>query len=169
VLNLTVKGSKQLQDLASDLRGGKGTLRSELTTAFRRAGNSTLQRVKNNMLTMQMTGYRTGAAKTFTDARTGTGIRKRIARVTELDIRTGTVDPRVKFEVKVERLGNARELPFYLDSGKRFRHPIMGRRSRWAAQSGKPWFRKEIRSDLDRFRAECDAAITRTVLKIEKG
>jgi hypothetical protein len=168
MLNLTVKGSKQLQDLAGDLRRGKGTLRSELTQAFRRAGNDTLQRVKNNMLTMQMTGYRTGGT-TFTERMPGTGIRKRIARVTELDIRTGAGDPRVKFEVKVERLGNARELPFHFDSGRRFRHPIMGRRSRWASQSGKPWFRKEIRSDLDRFRAECDAAIDKTVAKLEKG
>lgn len=165
MLNLTVKGSKQLQDLARDLRRGKGTLRSELTQAFRRAGNDTLQRVKNNMLTMQMTGYRVGPPA-FTERMPGTGIRKRIARVTELDIRTGTVDPRVKFEVKVERLGNARELPFHLDSGRRFRHPLMGRRSRWAAQSGKPWFRKEIKSDLELFRAECDAAITRTVQKL---
>lgn len=168
MLNLTVKGTRQLQDLAKDLRRGKGTLRSELTQAFRRAGNDTLQRVKNNMLTMQMTGYRAGGT-TFTERMPGTGIRKRIARVTELDVRTGSVDPRVKFEVKVERLGNARELPFHLDSGRRFRHPIMGRRTRWAAQSGKPWFRKEIKNDLERFRAECDAAITRTVGQLERG
>lgn len=168
MLNLTVKGSKQLQDLARDLRRAPGTLRSELTSAFRRAGNDTLQRVKQNMLTMPMRGYRTGG-KPFTEQMPGTGIRKRIARVTELDIRTGSVGPTVKFEVKVDRLGNAREVPFHLDSGKPFRHPIMGRRSRWASQSGKPWFRKEIRSDLDLFRAECDKAIDRTVAALEKG
>lgn len=168
MLTLTVKGSRQLQDLARDLRRGKGTLRSELTQAFKRAGNDTLQRVKQNMLTMPMQGYSVGGPK-FTARMPGTGIRRRIARVTELDVRTGVVGPTVRFEVRTDRLGNAAQLPWHLDSGRRFRHPIMGRRSRWASQSGKPWFRKEIKSDLEQFRAECDEAIARTVANLEKG
>lgn len=168
MLTLTVKGSRQLQDVANALRRGKGTLRSELTSAFRRAGSDTLQRVKQNMLTMPMQGYRVGGS-TFTARMPGTGIRRRIARVTELDVRTGVAGPIVRFEVRTDRLGNARQLPWHLDSGRTFRHPIMGRRSRWASQSGKPWFRKEISSDLELFRAKCDEAITNTVEKIEKG
>ena len=46
----------------------------------------------------------------------------------------------------------------------------MGRRGRWAANSGKPWFYNEIKKDRDSFLTdEVDQAITRTVLKIEKG
>ena len=72
----------------------------------------------------------------------------------------------MRFVVRTDRLGDARRLPFYLDSGKRWRHPIMGKRGRWASSSGKPWFRKEITSDLKRFEAECERAIDRTVARI---
>lgn len=168
MLTLTVKGADQLRDLARDLRRAKGTLRSDLTKAFKRGGEATLKRVKHNMTTMDIKGYRAGG-KRFTAHRPGTNIRQRIARVTELDVRTGTVDPHVQFQVRTDRLGDARNLPWHLDAGKKFRHPIMGYRGRWAASSGKPWFYDEIKTDLATFEAECDKAITRTVQKIEKG
>lgn len=166
---MTVKGADELRDLARDLRRAKGTLRSELTKSFKKAGASTLKQVKKNMTTMQIKGYSTGRKPRFTDKQPGTGIRKRIARVTELDVRTGSADPRVEFQVHTDRLSDARNLPWHLDTGKKFRHPIMGRRGRWAANSGKPWFYDEIRSDLDTFRAECDKAIDVTIQKIERG
>lgn len=177
MLNLTVKGGEQFRELARDLRRGKGTLRSELTKAFKDAGKDTLDRVKNNMTTMDIKGFPTGKTPRFSASTSGGGIRKRIARVTELEVRTGAIDPKVRFEVKVDRLGNAREVPFHLDSGKKFRHPIMGFKRRngvkkWrgaAASQGKPWFRDEIRKDLTLFRDRCDTAITRTVQTLERG
>lgn len=170
MLSLTIKGRAQLEDLARDLRRAKGTLRSELTTAFKRAGEKTLRQVKQNMTTMDIKGYRAGGKTAFTAKLPGTRIRQRIARVTEYEVRTGSVDPVVRFVVHTDRLGDARNLPFHLDSGKKFRHPIMGRRGRWAANSGKPWFYNEIKKDRDSFLTdEVDQAITRTVLKIEKG
>jgi hypothetical protein len=75
----------------------------------------------------------------------------------------------VKFVVRTDRLGGARNLPFHIDSGKRWRHPIMGNRSKWAANSGKPWFYGEIRSDLDLFKAEAQKAIDATIQSIERG
>src|SRR5258705_9602635 len=139
VLTLTVKGSRELRDLARDLRRAKGTLRSELTKSFKKAGADTLKRVKHNMTSMQIKGYRAGG-KRFTDPQPGTRIRQRIARVTELGVRTGWIDPQVSFVVHTDRLGAARNLPWHLDSGKKFRHPSMGHRGRWAATTGKPWF-----------------------------
>lgn len=170
MLSLTIKGEAQLRDLARDLRRGKGTLRSELTRAFKKAGEKTLKQVKHNMTTMDIKGYKTGRKPAFTAHRPGTRIRQRIARVTELEVRTGSVDPVMRFVVHADRLGKARQLPWHLDTGRKFRHPIMGNKSSWAANSGKPWFYNEIKQDRDTFiTAECDAAITRTVLKIEKG
>lgn len=169
MLTLTVKGARELRELARDLRRAKGTLRSELTKAFKAAGADTLRRVKKNMTTMQIRGYSTGKKPRFTDRQPGTNIRARIARVTELDVRTGSIDPHVEFQVHTGRLGDARNLPWHFDTGKKFRHPIMGRRGRWASQSGKPWFYDEIRTDLDLFRAECDTAIDKTIQTIERG
>jgi hypothetical protein len=169
MLTLTVKGAAQLRDLARDLRRSKGTLRSELTKAFKTAGASTLRQVKLNMTSMDIKGYSTGRKPRFTDRQPGTNIRQRIARVTELEVRTGSTDPHVQFQVQTDRLGDARNLPWHLDTGKKFRHPIMGKRGRWAANSGKPWFYDEIKSDLDRFTAECDEAIDKTIQTIERG
>ncbi len=174
MLKLTVKGRKQMQDLAKDLRRSKGTLRSELTKAFRAAGADTLERVKRNMTSMDIRGFPTRGRPKFSASTSGGGIRRRIARVTELEVRTGSADPTVKFEVQAERLGNAREMPFHLDSGKKFRHPIMGfkRDGKWrgaAASQGTPWFRNEIQKDLALFRERCDAAIDKTIETIERG
>jgi hypothetical protein len=170
VLTLTIKGEAQLRALARDLRRAKGGLRQELTTAFKRAGEKTLKQVKHNMTSMDIKGYRTGKKPRFTAVMPGTGIRARIARVTEYEVRTGSVDPVVRFVVRTDRLGGARNLPWHLDSGKKFRHPIMGHRGSWAANSGEPWFYDEIKKDRDTFLTdECDKAITRTVQKLEKG
>jgi hypothetical protein len=170
MLSLTIKGERELRDLARDLRRAKGTLRQELTTAFKRAGEKTLKQVKHNMTSMQIQGYKTGRKPPFTAATSGGGIRSRIARVTEFQVKTGSIDPVVRFIVRTDQLGAAKNLPFHLDSGKKFRHPIMGHRGSWAANSGKPWFYDEIKKDRDSvLAAECDKAITRTVQKIEKG
>lgn len=168
MLRLTVKGERELRETAQALRRGKGILRRELTQAFRDAGQTTLRRVKANIESMPMRGYRKGG-KAFTQHRAGTGIRHRIARVTELEVSTSAGGPHVRFVVRSDRLGNARNVPFHLDSGRRFRHPIMGNRNAWAGQSGKPWFYNEIREDLDVFAKECDKAIDDTIAAIERG
>lgn len=168
MLSLTIKGERELRRLADDLRRGKGTLRSELTKAFKSAGDATLRRVKRNAETMPIRGRRKGGRR-FVDRRPGTDIRRRIARVTELEVSTSAADPRVRFQVRTDRLGDARNLPWHFDSGKIFRHPIMGNKSAWAGQSGRPWFYNEIRKDEAVFAAECDKAIQRTIEQIEKG
>ena len=166
-LSLTVKGQRELKQLAEDLRRAKGTLRRELVQAFKQAGEQTLKRVKHNIETNRIAGRRTGRLPRFTAVMPGTAIRARISRVTQLDISSSAGDPHVRFQVRSDRLGDARNLPFHLDSGKQFRHPIMGNRHSWAAQSGSPWFYDEIKSDLKVFEAECDKAIDRTVEKLE--
>jgi hypothetical protein len=168
MLSLTVAGAAELRAVALAMRRGQGTLRSELTAAFKRAGNDTLRKVKRNVTTMDIRGYRVGG-RPFREARPGTGLRRRIAAVTELEVSTSAAGPRVRFVVRTDRLGSARKLPFYLDQGRRFRHPIMGNRSRWATSVGKPWFRREIQRDLRRFEAECQKAIDNTIRQIERG
>jgi ribosome-binding factor A len=170
VLSLTIKGQRELQKLAEDLRRAKGTLRQELTRAFKEAGKDTLSRVKHNAETMSIRGRRKGG-RPFREHRAGNNIRRRIARITELEVSSSAADPRVKFIVRTDRLADikAESLPWHFDSGKVFRHPIMGNRSAWAGQTGQPWFYNEIKKDRDIFVAECDKAIDRTIQQIEKG
>lgn len=168
MISLTVLGANDLRELSERLRKAPIKLRAELFRAFKAAGAPTLRRVKHNIETMDIKGYR-ARGRAFKQHRPGTNIRQRISAATELDIYTGSADPRVKFVVHSKRLGDAQHVPFHLDSGKRFRHPIMGNRSSWAASSGKPWFYKEIRNDLDLFKAECEKAIAATIQSIERG
>lgn len=168
MISLTIAGQNELREVSERLRRGQGTLRRELTKAFRDAGKETLQRVKRNAMTMRIRGRRKGG-RPFTDHRPGTDIRARIARVTELEVSSGSGDPRVKFVVRSDRLGDARNLPFHFDSGRVFRHPIMGNKRAWAGQSGSPFFYEEIKRDIDVFKRESQDAIDRTIQKIENG
>lgn len=169
MLVMTIKGEEQLRDLARDLRRGKGTLRAELTKAFKNAGKATLDRVKHNMTSMQIKGYPTSRKPKFTASTGRKNLRARIARVTEYEVRTGSAGPVVRFVVRSGQLGKAKEVPYHLDTGKVFRHPIMGHNS-WAGSSGEPWFYDEIRKDRDTLIVPaCDKAIDRTVAKLEKG
>lgn len=166
MISLTIKGADDLRKVSEALKRGQGTLRRELTAAFKSAGQQTLQRVRNNARTMRIRGRRKGGRR-FTDHMAGTDIRNRIARVTELEVSTGSGDPRVKFVVRADRLGNARNLPFHFDSGRVFRHPIMGNKRSWAGQSGSPWFTEEIKRDVKVFADKCEDAIDRTIQQIE--
>jgi hypothetical protein len=165
-LSLTVKGQRELQRVAEDLRRAKGTLRRELVQAFKQAGQATLKRVKRNIETNAIRGIRTGRKPLFTAHTGDKDLRRRISRVTELDVSSSAGDPHVRFQVVSGRLGSAASLPFHIEDGH-WRHPIMGNRSSWAGQSGKPWFYNEIKSDREIFVAECDKAIDRTIQSIE--
>ena len=168
MLSLTIKGSRELRQVVDALRGGKGKLRQEMTKAFKDAGQTTLRKIKRNVETMSIRGRRKGGRR-FREVRPGTNIRRRISRVTELEVKTGAADPHVAFVVRTDRLDDARNLPWHFDSGKTFRHPIMGNRSAWAGQSGGPWFYNEAKSSRDVFAGKCQDAIDRTIQQIEKG
>lgn len=167
-LRLTIKGADELRRVSEALRRGKGVLRQELTKAFKEAGQETLKKIKHNVETMPVRGRRKGGRR-FTDVRPGTAIRRRISRVTELEVSTGAGNPHVAFVVRADRLGDARNLPWHFDSGRVFRHPIMGNKRAWAGESGKPWFYDEARNSRDVFVGKCDEAIDRTIQTIERS
>lgn len=166
MISLTVLGAGDMREVSERLRKAPIKLRAELFRAFKAAGAPTLRKVKRNIETMDIKGYR-ARGRRFTQQRPGTGIRRRISAVTKLDIYTGSADPRMKFIVQSDQLGKAKHVPYHLDSGKRFRHPIMGNRSAWAASSGKPWFYGEIRKGFEQVKDECEKALENTINSIE--
>lgn len=169
-LSLTIKGEQQLRPVARALRrAGDSGLRDELRKAFKAAGQTTLRRVKNNVETMSIRGRRKATGRHFREVRAGNNIRRRISRVTRLQIVTSGSEPKVRFVVDSGQLADikAQRLPWHLDTGKVFRHPVMGNRSVWVGQSGRPWFYDEIKKDRDVFVDECDKAIERTIRQIE--
>lgn len=167
-MRINVKGADELRAAARALRRGKGTLRQELTRELKASGLSTLHDVKQAAETMPMVGFRTGRRRFPPGVGGPGGIRRRVSRVTELEVKTGSAAPTLRFVVRADRLGNARNMPRLLDSGRVFRHPVMGNVRVWAGQQGQPWFRRTVVRDMSKMRAGAQRAIDRTVAKIDR-
>lgn len=166
-MRVTIKGERGLRDLARDLRRAKGTVRRELADSLRKPTAAGVRDAKASIAGLSIRGQRTRSRDRFTAPTTGGHIRARIARVIEADVSTSAGNPRAVIVVRNERLGNARNVPWLLDTGKTYRHPIMGNRSAWAGSRGSPWFYSAI--DQEAYVREADEALTRIVQKIERG
>ena len=165
-MRIKLRGAERLHVAAKDLRRAGGNVRKEMTTALRNAANPTLRKVKDAAATMTIRGFRTGRPHRFTAHLPGTHIRARVARVVELELSSSAANPHASFVVHNERLGNAKNMPFRLDTGRPFRHPLPGNnRHRWAAVSGEPWFYDNIKADP--FEAEIREAIDRVIDQAE--
>lgn len=165
-MRVTLRGEKELRALARDLRRAKGHFRQEMARALREPTDKGRKAAKRAIEDLNITGRRKGGER-FTAITVGGHIRARISRVIESDVSTSTDHPHATIVVRNERLGNARNVPWHLDTGKLFRHPIMGNREAWAASKGAPWFYSSIdRRDYER---AIDEGMTRVVEKIEKG
>lgn len=161
-----LRGERQLRGLARDLRRAKGTLRREMAQALRKPTERGVRRAKSAIEELNIVGRRKGGHR-FVAPTVGGHIRSRISRVIESSVSTSSDHPHATVVVRNERLGNARNVPWNLDTGKDFRHPIMGNRSAWAASRGAPWFYSSIKEE-DYVKA-VDEGLDRVVAQIEKG
>lgn len=164
MLRVEVKHQAQFADVARRLKGAKGTIRRDTTAGLTRSVDKVLRKVRRNVETLGMKGFRVRRAKTrFTAKLTGGRIRRGISRVTEGRVSTSRGNPQLDLVVHSDRLGNARNLPGYFDRQKRFRHPVVGNREVWAGQrSTSGWFRQPILEELPEVRAEVDRQLDKT-------
>lgn len=169
MIQLRVYGEDRLGDIARSLRRADGTLRRDLTQGVRRAADPAVRAVKAAIVTADVSGRRTGARKRFTAHVAAPPLRARIARAVEVDISTSSAGPRVVFRLREGSIPmRVRPLVKYIAGGStRWRHPIMGRRSRWASQNAPNVWWKTLRPQLARFRREVDQALERTADAIE--
>lgn len=169
MIRVRVHGEQQLIAMAHSLNGGRDELRDELGRAVRRAAHPVLRHVKRAITANPIQGFRTPSRRRFRGPSTPKGLRRAIAAVVDMDLSVGTLSPRAQFVVHTSRLGSRRRLPELIESGDRWRHPVMGKRSRWAASKGKPWFAVTIRRGLPQFEKALDQATRRTARAIERG
>jgi hypothetical protein len=166
-LNLTIKGSRDLHDVAHSLKRAKGVIRQELAQGLKRSTDKGAAAAKRAILALQIRGFRTSSTHRFHAETAGGHIRSRIARVIESKVSTSSADPVAAIQVRSDRLGNARNVPYHLDSARVFRHPIMGDREHWAGTRGGPWFYTSV--DRGEAEKEADAAIGRAAQRLESG
>ncbi len=164
-MRISLHGADRMHLAARDLRRAGGNVRKEFTAALRSAANPTLRKVKSAAATMSIVGFRVPGRPRFRGHLPGGHIRSRIARVVELDLSSSTANPRASFVVRNERLGNAKNVPYLLDTGKVFRHPIPPHKAQWAGIRGEPWFYDNIKAEP--FEDEVEKAIDRVVQQAE--
>jgi len=176
-----LRGGAELKRTAAVLRAaGREDLLREVRKAVKSEAQPTLADLKTSALHVRITGERTGAVRKFTKKTADKHLRQRMADATIVEIKTSGKETRIAFHTVVSRMGNARVLPRYIDMGERgatttghgkgrsgWRHPIMGKRSRWAASQGEPWFFPPIKEHLPEFRERISGALDEIVKKVE--
>jgi hypothetical protein len=95
-------------------------------------------------------------------------LRERMAAATGVQYKATEREARLSFQVTSSRMGDAKVIPRYIDLGKAWRHPIMGRRARWAASEGKPWFFAPIKDHLPDIRRGISDALDEITRSIEE-
>lgn len=167
MIRVTVHGEEGLIANARRLDQGENYLRDNLGRAVRRAARPVLRDVKRAIQTTPIRGFRTPAKRRYRGPSAPKGLRAAIASVVDLDLSTGSLSPRAQFVVHTGRLGKRRRLPELIESGKPWRHPIMGRRGRWAGSQGRPWFERTVKRGLPQFEQRLEEAVNRVSRQLE--
>jgi hypothetical protein len=170
--DVKIRGTEKLRLMAKQLReAGRVDLLRGMQRAIKSAAKPTLAAVQDSARSISTKGIRRpGARRPFTGVTVPKGTREKIAGAVVADVRLTGDEPRVRFRVANSRLPtNIRALPRKFDFGGTFRHPVMGNRDVWVAQTGDPWFWPPIRDHIEDFRAELDKAVDETRAKLEAG
>lgn len=165
-VDLSVKGAEQFRDLSKALRkAGRGDLKRNLTRNIRRAGRPVEADLRAAVMSVQVSSSKGGTARPDTS----TGLRARTARA----IGTSVTQNGIRLRVNEKKVGPyGRSLPRYLDGSiakySRWRHPVFGRPTAWAEQSGSAWFFSTIRSRVGTFRRAVLDAMDDTTRELEQ-
>lgn len=159
-VQLQIRGAEELHRTAARLKqveGGKQVLR-EMTRSLRTTAKPALQDAQRAARGLHSAGVRGGGGqqrREFTEGRArklteatkrrafrGRGLRTTTAGALRTVVKTGGRSAVVRIEVNLARMPrDQRTLPGYMDTGK-WRHPVMGNRNVWVAQTATPpgWF-----------------------------
>jgi hypothetical protein len=167
VFRVRVRGEDRLTSMARAVADGPDELRQQYDRSMRNAAQRTLRDVKRAALTVPIRGFRAGRRR-YRGPSEPKALRRRIADAVKLDLNTGTLSPRAQFVVLSGQVGAGR-VPEYIESGRRWRHPIMGNRKVWASSQGKPWFEKTVTRSRPLFERRINEALERTARAIERN
>ena len=151
---VTGSGVLDMKLLAARLKEADPALKRELRKNFRDAAEPVIGDVQQSILLMPSHHdgtLRAGIARTVTvsTSLTGDGIAVRVSSL-------GSRMPPGK-----------ESLPFHVDSGRGWGHPVFGHRDRWVRQQGKPeWFERPIADNARQFQGAAQQALDETQRKL---
>ena len=167
MFRVQITGEQGLRNMARSVAQGPDHLREHLGRAVRSAAQPTLRAVKRAIEANRIRGYRTGG-RPYRGPSTSKGLRRRIAAAVHLDLNVGSLSPRAQFAVRTAQVGAGR-VPEYIESGERWRHPIMGNRHAWASSQGEPFFERTIVRHRPLFERRTNEAVERVARAIDRG
>jgi hypothetical protein len=175
VIELRIRGTEQLDDLAARLADAPRRLRNELRSGLSAAARPTVQDVRREIRSVSMSQRKTWAARSARSAggRLGSGsspLRPAIASAVNVRALANADGASVEIYLTESQVpARARWLvPYIVGRKKRLRHPFMGNRRRWVAATGDldVWW-PTIRRHMTRFAAARDEAVSRTEQSLE--
>ncbi len=166
MFRVQLNGENNIRNMARAVANGPDHLRRQYDRTLRNAAQKTLRDVKRAAATVPVRGFPAGKRK-YRGPSTPKALRARIAAAVKLDLNTGTLSPRAQYLV-LTRLVGAGRVPEYIESGRPWRHPIMGNRRAWAVSQGKPWFEVTVTRNRPTWERAVNLAVTRTARAIER-
>ena len=166
MFRVRVYGEDRIDRMARAVANGPDHLRYQYDRTLRNAAQKTLRDVKQAARRVPIVGFPAGKRK-YRGPSTPKALRARIAAAVKLDLHTGTLSPRAQYMVMTAQVGAGR-VPEYIESGKRWRHPIMGNRNAWASSQGKPWFEVTVTRSRPTWERAVNTAVERTAQAIER-
>jgi hypothetical protein len=133
VFDISVQhGPDDLRALAKRIRkaGNAKTIRKQLNAGLKEGVKPALAATKKAALDLPV---KTGKRET-------TGLRKKMARVANIQVRSSGRDPGVRVRISRARMGDQASLVKATNNGK-WRHPVRGNREVWVTQTSRAgWF-----------------------------
>ena len=147
-----------IKNLAKVMRAAGPELNRQMRREIRTVSKPVIDEMKDTIQAMPLPVVSGGIAPYTGPTGTG-GISGRIAGATKLSITQGGV----RIRVATGALGNASQLPGYIDAGTTWRHPVMGNTKVWVSQRAARdgWFTKTGLKHHPRLRREVVEILTR--------
>lgn len=167
MIRIQIHGEGQLRDMARAVDNGPDYLRENLARSVRSAGQQTLREVKRAIEVNPIRGYPAGG-RPYRGPSVKKWLRRRIAAAVVLDLDVGSLSPRAQFMVRTAQVGAGR-VPELIESGRPWRHPVMGNRKAWASSQGRPWFERTVERNHPLFARRVQEATDRVARAIERN
>jgi hypothetical protein len=169
VLRVQPQGMADLRRLGQRLQQAPAILQRQLLVAVRAAADPAVADLQREIRGADVSGRRAGGRKPFTARVASRGLRAPIARAVEARIRVLGSGASAEFRVDEGRVPPRirRTVRYVVGYSPRWRHPIMGNRSRWAGQNAPNVWPKVMPRHLSRFNREVAQAVTRTERQIQ--